>query len=98
MCQFWVYSKILKYKILFRFFFLYRLLQDIECSSLGYIVGPCWFVSFYLLPENFILTYVDGIMFLLDSADSDLYCLLFNAYYFCVLFGGASLCGRCMES
>lgn len=64
-----------------------------EYSSLGYTVGHCWFVSFYLLLENFIITYVDG-MFLLDSADSDHSSVLFNAYYFYVLLWGTSLCGR----
>ena len=35
--------------ILFQIFFYYRLLQNIEYSSLWYTVGPCWQSIVYIL-------------------------------------------------
>ena len=35
--------------ILFPILFPYRLLQNIECSSLCYTVGPCWFSILYIV-------------------------------------------------
>ena len=47
---FQVYSTVIRlylciciYILFFRFFFLYRLLENIEYSSLCYTVGPFWF-------------------------------------------------------
>ena len=34
---------------LFNILFHYRLLQDNECSSLGYTVGPCWLSTIYMV-------------------------------------------------
>ena len=44
-------SIIHKYTNIFLFYILlhYRLLQDIEYSSLCYIVGPCWLPILYIV-------------------------------------------------
>ena len=61
--MFQVYSKVTQLctyvhvSILFQILFHYRILQDTECSSLCYTVGPCLpvflYSSVYLLIPNF---------------------------------------------
>ena len=58
----YVYAYIYMY-IIFQILFRYRLVQDIECSSLCYTVGPC--CLFYILycvyvnPKLLIYLFVD---------------------------------------
>ena len=40
--------------ILFRILFPYRLLQNIECSSMCYTVDPCWLSVIYI----YIVVYI----------------------------------------
>ena len=52
LCQFQVYSKVTQlyiYTLLFQIPFPFRLLQNIEQSSLCYIVGPCWLSVFKIV-------------------------------------------------
>ena len=42
-------DSVLHVYILFQIHFPYRFLQNIECSSLGYTVGPCWLSILYLV-------------------------------------------------
>ena len=60
LCQFQVYSKVTQLCVCvcvytyIQFFLLYilfhfRLLQDIQQSSLGYTVGPCWLTILYMV-------------------------------------------------
>ena len=49
------YTKVIQFYnffFLFQMLFHYRLLQDIEYSSLGYTVGPCVFYTVYRLNPN----------------------------------------------
>ena len=49
-----VYIYIYIYTHSFSYFFHYDLLQDIECSSLCYTIGPCLSILFFLLIYLFI--------------------------------------------
>ena len=51
LCWLQVYSKVIQFYIyiFFQILFPYRLLQNIECSSLCYIVGPCWLFILYIV-------------------------------------------------
>ena len=56
LCSLQVYNKVIQLYIyvyiLFRTLFHYRLLQDIEYSSLCYAVSPCWLSILYILVCN----------------------------------------------
>ena len=51
LCQFQVYNRLIQLYIYIFFQILshYRLLQGIEYSSLGYIVGPCCLSLLYIV-------------------------------------------------
>ena len=54
LCQFQVYSRVIQlyiymYIFFFQILFPYRLLQNIEYSSLCYTVGPCWLSILYIV-------------------------------------------------
>ena len=51
LCCFQVYSKVIKLYlyIFFQTFFPYKLLQNVEYSSLCYTIGPCWLSILYIV-------------------------------------------------
>ena len=55
----YVYKSFLLYVyfiyILFQILSHYRLLQDIEYSSLCYTVGPCWLVTYFMYNSVYML-------------------------------------------